>query len=94
MAKMTKIRESARGENCAFRFPNICSFNPETTVLCHINTKYKGIALKSHDIFSAYGCYDCHSALDSGKIKDYRAIMDAVFETQYKLMEKGLIQIA
>ena len=92
MAK-SKIRESAKGEDCAFRFPGVCNFNPETTVLCHINTKYKGWALKSPDIFAAYGCSDCHSALDQGKINEPQWVMDAMVETQYKLMEKGLIRV-
>ena len=94
MAKLSKIRESARGEDCSFRFPNICNFNSETTVLCHINTKYKGMALKSPDLFSAYGCSNCHAHLDGNKQLDPMWILDAVFETQYKLMEKGLIEIA
>jgi len=89
----TKITKSARGEDCAFRFPNICNFNPETTILCHINTKYKGWALKSPDLFAAYGCSSCHSALDSNSGVESQWVMDAVFETQYKLMEKGLIKI-
>jgi len=94
MAKTTKIRQSARGEDCAFRFPDICNFNPETTVLCHVNTKYKGWGLKSPDLFAAYGCFDCHQYLDSNSGADPQSVMDAVFETQYKLMEKGLIKIA
>ena len=89
----TKITESARGEDCAFRFPDICNFNPETKILCHINTKYKGWALKSPDLFAAYGCSKCHSALDSNSGVEPQWVMDAVFETQYKLMEKGLIKI-
>ena len=89
----TKITKSARGEDCAFRFPSICNINPETTILCHINTKYKGWSLKSPDLFAAYGCSNCHSALDSNSGVDPQWVMDAVFETQYKLMEKGLIKI-
>ena len=90
----TKITKSARGEDCAFRFPDVCDFNPETTILCHINTKFKGWALKSPDLFASYGCFSCHSHLDSGGEVDPQWVMDAVFETQYKLMEKGLIKIA
>ncbi len=89
----TKITRSAKGEDCALRIPHTCNFNPETTVLCHVNTKYKGMALKSPDIFALYGCSSCHSALDSNSGVDPQWVMDAVFETQYKLMEKGLIKI-
>ena len=92
--KQTKITKSARGEDCSLRIPNICNFNPETTVLCHVNTKYKGVAMKSPDLFALYGCSSCHSALDSNlEGLEAQWVMDAVFETQYKLMEKGLIKI-
>ena len=91
----TKITKSARGEDCAFRFPGICNFDPEKTVFCHINTKFKGTGMKSPDLFGAYGCSSCHDALDgrSNKMFTWSDVMDAVFETQYKLMEKGLIKI-
>jgi hypothetical protein len=80
-------------EDCAFRFPGICNFNPETTMFCHINTKYKGTAIKSPDLFGAYGCSDCHQALDLHLVKHPDWVIDAVFETQMKLFEKGLIKI-
>jgi len=92
----TKITKSARGERCAFRFPGICNFNTETTVFCHINTKYKGIGMKSPDLFGAYGCSNCHDALDgrSNKLFTESDVRDAMVETQYKLLEKGLICIS
>ena len=31
-----KIRNSARGQDCALRIPGVCNFNPETTVLAHV----------------------------------------------------------
>ena len=92
--KSKKIRDSARGEDCSFRFPGICSFDPDKTVFCHINTKYKGTALKSPDLFGAYGCAECHTALDQSKVKNPQWVMDAMIETQYKLLEKGLLCIS
>ena len=86
-----KIRDSARDEDCSFRFTGVCNFNTETIVLCHINTKYKGTGIKSPDIFAAYGCSDCHRHLDSGATHDYRGVLNALVETQYKLLNKGLI---
>jgi len=98
--KQTKITKSARGENCAFRFPGICNHNNETTVFCHINTKYKGVGMKSPDLFGAYGCSSCHDALDGRNplplaypVQD-QWVLDAMVETQYKVMEKGLICIS
>ena len=90
--KMTKIRKSARDESCTLRISLNCQ-DGETVVLCHLNSPYKGVALKSPDIFGVYGCYHCHQQLDAGmaaKTDQLRALM----ETQFKLMEKGLINVA
>ena len=89
---MTKIRKSARDESCTLRISLNCQ-DGETVVLCHLNSPYKGVALKSPDIFGVYGCYHCHQQLDAGmaaKTDQLRALM----ETQFKLMEKGLINVA
>jgi len=93
--KQTKITKSARGEDCAFRFPGICNFNTETTIWCHINTKYKGTALKSPDLFGAPGCSACHDALDGRRNAaiEPQWILDGMVEGQKKLLEKGLICI-
>ena len=89
--KMTKIRRSAEGEECSLRVSSSCQ-DGETVVLCHLNSPYKGIALKSPDLFGVYGCYNCHLQLDAGmtpKADQLRALM----ETQYKLLQKGLIHV-
>ena len=90
--KTTKIRKSARDEACTLRVSSSCQ-DGETVVLCHLNSPYKGMGFKSPDIFGIYGCHNCHILLDSGmttKADQLRALM----ETQYKLMEKGLINVA
>ena len=90
---MSKIRQSAKGESCSLRIPTVCNFNPETTVLAHLNTKFKGIGLKSPDLFAVYACSNCHDAIDGRANHDIDTqwILDALFETQMKLIEKGLI---
>lgn len=67
---MSKIRQSARNEECTLRFPEVCNFNPETTVLCHSNLLEdgKGMGLKAPDTNAAYGCSACHDVLD-GRVK-------------------------
>ncbi len=96
---MSKITESARNEECQIRLPNICNFNPETTVFCHIGGG--GMARKASDIHGAYGCSSCHDAVD-GRFKLGEALpchevklyfYDAVIRTQLILLEKGLIKI-
>jgi len=63
--KKSKIRESARGEDCQIRIPDVCKFTPETVVLCHKGGA--GVAMKSSDIHAAYGCYACHAVIDGAK---------------------------
>lgn len=89
--KSKKIRESARGEDCTLRVSHQCQ-DGETVVFCHLNTPFKGVAIKSPDLFGVYGCYHCHVLLDSSKV-DYQDQQRALFETQYKLYQKGLINV-
>lgn len=67
---MSKIRKSARGEDCTLRIPGVCNGNPETVVLCHCypiggqgkNKSFDGIA---DDMNGVYGCYECHTHIDA-----------------------------
>lgn len=61
---MSKVRESARMQDCTFRIPLVCNGNPETTVYCHTNrlADGKGMGLKSKK--GAYGCSSCHDVVD------------------------------
>ena len=63
---MSKITESARGEQCQIRFIGICNHNPETTVWAHANGSAagKGIGMKSPDILGSYACSACHDVVD------------------------------
>ena len=97
---MSKIRKSARGQDCQLRFPSICNHNPETVVLCHINTPFKGWSLKSPDLFGVYGCYECHKVLDGQntsheftpeEVKIWA--FEGMIRTQKILMDEGLIKI-
>lgn len=64
--KATKIRLSARDEECTLRFASVCNMRTDTTVLCHSNLLIdgKGMGLKSNDAAGAYGCSACHDVLD------------------------------
>lgn len=33
--KMSAIRKAARGEECTLNIAGVCSYDPETVVLCH-----------------------------------------------------------
>jgi hypothetical protein len=86
---MSKITESARDEQCSLRVSNECQ-DGETVVLCHLNSNYRGVGIKSPDIFGVYGCYSCHQLLDKGEV-DYSDQLRGLQETQMKLVEKGLL---
>ena len=97
---MTKIRNSARDEECQIRIPGVCNGDTTTTVLCHLPGG--GMGGKSSDIHAAYGCSSCHDYVD-GRVhlsnhpseKFHRKIWfyEAVIRTQAILLEKGLIKI-
>lgn len=95
---MSKVRESARGEDCALRFPGICNFDPATTVFCHSNriSDGKGMGMKAK--IGAYGCSACHDVLDGRAPRPdwmtydaMQSLFDAgVKVTQARLKAKGL----
>ncbi len=98
---MSKIRASARGEECLVRLEGICNGNPETTILAHLNGA--GMGTKHIDIFGAYCCSSCHTVLDKLPTVNHCTSFDdaitllkfheGVFRTQKRLLEKGLITI-
>ena len=96
MSKLTKIQESARGEDCTFNLAR-CNHDPATTVLCH-DTRHVPNSPRRCDARAAYGCSYCHDVVD------YRYIIPlsktefgdiwgrAIARTHVKLMEKGLLK--
>jgi hypothetical protein len=97
---MSKIRKSARDKDCTIRIPGICNFNSESVVHCHINTNYKGIGLKSPDLFGFRGCSSCHDVIDGrnqrsdfNKMELQIMAYQAMVETQYQLIQEGLINV-
>ena len=48
------------------RFPGVCNYRTDTTVLCHSNLLEdgKGYGIKAPDEKGAYGCCRCHDVLD------------------------------
>lgn len=87
-----KIKRSAQGEECALRVSPQCQ-DGETVVFCHLNSNYRGMGLKSPDLFGVYACHACHSELDSNKV-NAKDQLRALQETQIKLFQKGLIGVA
>jgi hypothetical protein len=63
---MSAITDSARGRECLLRLPGVCCGDAAKTVWAHSNSSRhgKGGALKAHDVFGCYACYDCHMVFD------------------------------
>jgi len=91
MIKSKKIRESAMGEDCTLRVSANCQ-DGETVVFCHLNTNFRGVGLKSPDLFGVYVCYECHLLLDKSRV-EYQDQLRALTETQMKLYDKGLLVV-
>jgi len=94
---VSKIRKSAKGEECQVRVAGSCNFNPDTTVFAHLGGG--GMGAKMPDIFGAYCCSACHDVIDrrakSKWPRDKIALdfYDGMVRTQLILIEKGLIII-
>lgn len=59
------LRNLARGKPCMVRLPNICNFDPETTVLAHVRMAgVSGMGIKSPDLIASWACAACHDAAD------------------------------
>lgn len=94
---MSKLRKSARGRECQIRIPGVCNFNPETTVLCHLNGA--GMGMKHPDLFGAFGCSACHDAID-GRIRTGMPatilrlyLLEGIVHTQAIWLKEGLISV-
>ncbi len=95
---MSKLRKSARGEECTLQIHPYCNGNPETVVLCHLPSG-SGMGQKSPDWWAAYGCSACHDVIDgrSGDLLDADIRNECMrrghFRTLYLMIQKGLIKI-
>lgn len=95
---MSRITESARGQDCMIRMPGVCNGDPATVVWAHANGSAagKGIGQKSPDLLGAYACSSCHdeydrrtSKLDLITAKLYFA--EGHYRSLRMLIEKGLV---
>lgn len=96
---MSKITASAIGESCTVRIPFVCNHDVNTVVAAHLSgVRFgHGFGQKVSDLHIAYCCSACHDALDGrtdvGLGKDELKLLhlEAVIETQIKLVKKGLV---
>ena len=99
MAKQTKMTKSARNEDCSLQIFPYCNFNPETTVLAHINSPSKGMGKKSEDFFAVFSCNICHDIIDKRMYTDLseeeiqKCILRGLHRTWIRWIEMGLIKV-
>lgn len=60
-----KLRKSARGRDCTLNIPGVCSFDPEKTVLVHLQFEGGKMGSKADDTSACYGCSNCNFAIDN-----------------------------
>ena len=93
-----KLRESARGKDCALRLPGHCNGDPATTVLCHLPHGGRGVATKASDDHAVFACAGCHDALDRralprvSQAELYECMVRALAETHAIWREEGLVR--
>lgn len=83
----SKIRDSAKGQPCQLRVPNICSHDRETVVHCHVRLAAAGgIGLKPNDLIGLRACRTCHDWLDR------RDGLDPWHEIRAELILMGMVR--
>jgi len=98
-----KIIDTAKGAECAFRFPGICQGGTETTVWAHLNGHAygKGAGSKAHDVLGAPACFWCHTYLDVGHGTKplistetlLECVLEAVTGTWVRLIQAGMVSV-
>lgn len=99
--RSTKIRESARDEECLVRIPGVCSFDPAKTIASHYRGSAggKGLSHKASDLCVAYCCTACDMVYD-GQHKPPAGMTKADIDLMWcqghlrtlrKLEQKGLV---
>lgn len=95
MFRSSRVRQSARGEECTINGPN-CNYDPSTTVFAHLNEHWagKGMGLKADDV-GIYACSCCHADLDQMKLEDkYYYIARGIYRTEKRMLETGVKVVA
>lgn len=92
-----KLRASAKGKQCAFQIPGVCTHDPEQTVLCHLPSEIKGAGNKSDDWHAAFGCYACHEAIDQHRLPKEEELfyaLRALQRTQRYWVQAGMLIVS
>lgn len=99
---MTDLRKLARGQECLVRIPNICNWDPETTVLAHIRRggeSNPGMGARVADVCATWACSSCHDVIDRRNAMGSYSLaeidswlLDAQNRYLVKLVEMGVLK--
>lgn len=82
------------------RLPQVCNFNPETTVAAHVRVAgLCGMGIKPSDLLTIRACSNCHDVID-GRVQkkglDKREIntyvLEALCRTLVEYEKEGLVK--
>ena len=97
--KSNKLRNSARGQECQVKVLDVCNYNPETTILAHLNFNGGKMGGKEHDMSAAYACSECHDFIDRRKYADHpeqlyrdRYMARALANTHILMFDNGVLK--
>lgn len=95
-----QLRDSARGQECQVRIPDVCNGNPDTVVLAHYRMAGTcGTGIKPPDFMASWCCSSCHDVLDGRQKNDLPKTvkdlmhLEGVMRTQQHWIAKGLITV-
>jgi hypothetical protein len=89
------LRRHASGKSCQIRVPEVCNFNPETTVLCHLRIAgMSGMGFKVPDLLGAWGCSSCHQYVDANHPDSRLLLLEGVARTIAELLEEGVLHFS
>ncbi len=93
-----KLRDAARGQRCVLNFPDICTYDAETTVLAHLHDETFGRGIKADDTSAVHACFACHTALDQHKTgldeaSLYKTLLRGLQRTIRRLTLSGTIPV-
>lgn len=85
-----KLQRSARGAECCMNVASVCNYNPETSVLAHVQVDGGKMGGKTHDVSAVIACSACHEWLDQHKGSE----LDELFYTRRGMIKTLLYWIS
>ena len=93
--------DAANGEDCTLNIAGWCSYDPDTTVACHLPDGSGGSNRLTGALSIAFACSACHDIIDGRVIDPDIDVSDKEFylrrgmmRTMNRLIDLGLVKVA